>query len=251
MSLVDNSPFGTNRGPVYWPFGPMTSMKYWPFWSMPSRISPLSSSRFSAFWARGIVAWKPAVMAGVTIMKMISSTSITSIIGVTLMSARTGTLELPVDRATGLRRLLRLEFLGEDRPAELAADALDQEVDQLLGRVRHLHGEEVDLGREEVVQPHGRDRDHEAERRGDQGLGHAAGDRRQGPATPRGGHALERRHDAHRGPEQAHERSRRPHRREDAQPALQLGRDDQHLPLHRALGRIDDGRGDRRAVPQQ
>src|SRR6266849_10971934 len=101
-------------------------------------------------------------------MKMISSTSITSIIGVTLMSARTGTFELPVDRATGLRRLLRLELLGEDRPTELAADALDEVVDQLLRRVRHLHREEVDLGREIVVQPHRRDRNHEAEGGGDQ-----------------------------------------------------------------------------------
>src|SRR2546425_3475300 len=192
---------------------------------MPSRISPWSSSRFSAFWARGITAWKPAVMAGVTIMKMISSTSITSIIGVTLMSARTGTLELPVDRATGLRRLLRLELLGEDRPAELAADALYEVIDQLLGRIRHFHREEVDLGGEVVVQPHRRNRDHEAERRRDQGLGHAAGDRRQGPATPRGGHALEGRHDAHRGPEQAHERGGRAHCRENAQSALQLSGD--------------------------
>jgi len=68
--------------------------------------------------ARGTVAVKPAMMAGVTIMKMISSTSITSIIGVTLMSARTAALLLAADRATALRRLLRLEFLGEDRAAE-------------------------------------------------------------------------------------------------------------------------------------
>src|SRR5712692_6428160 len=192
LSLFWSSPSGTRRGPVYTCVaGLIWSRKYLPLRSIPSRISPWSSSRFSAFWARGIVAWKPAVMAGVTIMKMISSTSITSIIGVTLMSARTGTLELPVDRATGLRRLLRLEFLGEDRPTELATDALDEVVDQLLGRVRHFHCEEVDLGGEVVVQPHRRNRDHEAERRRDQGLGHAAGDRRQGPAAPRGGHALE------------------------------------------------------------
>src|SRR5437879_13139819 len=89
-------------------------------------------------------------MIGVTIMKMMSSTSITSIIGVTLMSALTGTRPLVTDRATGLRRLLRLEFLGEDRPAEFAADALDEVVDQLLRRVGHFHGDEVDL-RGEVV----------------------------------------------------------------------------------------------------
>src|SRR2546425_2110952 len=116
-------------------------------------------------------------MAGVTIMKMISSTSITSIIGVTLMSARTGTLELPVDRATGLRRLLRLELLREDRPAELAADALDEVVDQLLRRVRHFHRKEVDLGGEVVVQPHRRNRDDQTERRGNERFSDAARDR--------------------------------------------------------------------------
>ncbi len=57
--------------------------------SMPRRISPSASSAASGLFARGMLAWKPAVMAGVTIMKMISSTSITSIIGVTLMSAAT------------------------------------------------------------------------------------------------------------------------------------------------------------------
>src|SRR6266852_3814344 len=124
-------------------------------------------------------------MAGVTIMKRISSTSITSIIGVTLMSARTGTLELPVDRATGLRRLLRLELLGEDRPAELAADALDEVVDQLLRRVRHFHREEVDLGREIVVQPHRRNRDEQPERGRDERFGDAARDGREGPRATR------------------------------------------------------------------
>src|SRR2546428_13687032 len=98
---------------------------------MPSRISPWSSSRFSAFWARGITAWKPAVIAGVTIMKKMSSTSITSIIGVTLMSARTGSLELLGDRGTKLRRLLRLGILREDRPGAIAADAPDYGSDQL------------------------------------------------------------------------------------------------------------------------
>src|SRR5256885_12187292 len=114
---------------------------------MPSRTSSAPSGRSSGCSPRGIVAWKPAAMIGVTIMKMMSSTSITSINGVTLMSALTADLALALvtDRATGLRRLLRLEFLGEDRAAELGADALDQVVDQLFGRVRHLHGQEVDL----------------------------------------------------------------------------------------------------------
>src|SRR5690349_20077142 len=122
-------------------------------------------------------------------MKMMSSTSITSISGVTLMSALTAARALVADRATGLRRLLRLEFLREDRAAELRADALDQVVDQLLRGVGHLDGEKVDLRGEVVVQPHGRNRDDKAERGRDQRLRDTRGDRSQRPAAARGGHA--------------------------------------------------------------
>jgi hypothetical protein len=49
----------------------------------------------------------------------------TSIIGVTLMSALTADgPALPVDMATAGHRLLGLEFLGEDRTADLGADVL-------------------------------------------------------------------------------------------------------------------------------
>src|SRR5712692_5415761 len=118
-----------------------TSRKNFPFWSMPNRISSGPSGRSSGFSLRGRTAWNPAAMIGVTIMKMMSSTSITSIIGVTLMSALTAALALalPTDRATGLLRLLGRELLGEDRPAELGADALDEVVDQLFRGVGHLH----------------------------------------------------------------------------------------------------------------
>src|SRR5437879_12488115 len=104
---------------------------------MPSRISSGPSGRFSGFAERGIVAWKPAAMMGVTIMKMIRSTSITSISGVTLMSALTADLALALvtDRATGLGRLLRLDFLREDRAAELRADALAHAVAHARRRV--------------------------------------------------------------------------------------------------------------------
>src|SRR5881409_2059099 len=144
---------------------------------MPSRISSGPSGRFSGFSERGMVAWKPAAMIGVTIMKMMSSTSITSISGVTLMSPLTADLALALvtDRATGLGRFLRLEFLREDRAYELGADALDQVVDQLLRGIRHLDGEEVDLRGEVVVQPHGRNRDNQTEGGGDQRLGDTGG----------------------------------------------------------------------------
>src|SRR5207248_8177892 len=132
------------------------SRKNLPSLSMPSRTSSGPSGRSSGFSERGICAWKPAAMMGVTIMKMINSTSITSMSGVTLMSALTAALALALvaDRATGLRRLLRLEFLGEDRAPELGADALDQVIDQLLGGVRHFHRQEGDRGAEVVVKPH-------------------------------------------------------------------------------------------------
>src|SRR6266496_3040936 len=184
-------------------FGPAPkSRKNLPSLTMPSRTSSCPSGRFSGFWERGMVAWKPLAIRGVTIMKMMSSTSITSMRGVTLMSALTAARALVADRATGLRRLLRLEFLREDRPAELRPDALDQVIDQLLRRVGHLDGEEVDLGREVVVQPHGRNRHEEAERGRDQRLGDTGGHRRQGAAAARGRHAGERVHDAHHSAKQ-------------------------------------------------
>src|SRR6266700_1383686 len=123
------------------------SRKNLPSRSIPSRISSGPSGRSSGFSERGIVAWKPAAMIGVTIMKMMSSTCITSISGVTLMSALTADLALGLVtyRATGLRRLLRLEFLGYDRAAELRAAALNQVVDQPLGGIPHSDRQEVDL----------------------------------------------------------------------------------------------------------
>src|SRR5580765_9072844 len=146
--------------------------KYRRAWSMPRTTSFSPSGRGSRFLPFGRVALNPAAISGVTIMKMIRSTSMTSIMGVTLMSALTApTPALPVDMATAGHRLLGLEFLGEDRTPELAPHALDQVVDQLLGAISHLVGQILDLGGEVVVRPHGRDRDHEAERGGDEGLG--------------------------------------------------------------------------------
>src|SRR5713101_2143873 len=197
------------------------SRKKLPSLSIPSRISSGPSGRLSGFWLRGIWAWKPLAMIGVTIMKMISSTSITSISGVTLMSALTAARALVADRATGLRRLLRLEFLREDRAAELRPDALDQVVDQLLRGVRHLDGEEVDLGREVVVEPHRRNGDDEPERRRDQRFRDTGGHGAERAAATGRRHAGERVHDTHHRAQQADERRRGARRRQDAEAALQ------------------------------
>src|SRR3972149_1465430 len=106
---------------------------------MPRMISSSPSGRLSRLAPVGIVAWNPLAISGVTIMKMINSTSMMSIIGMTLGSALTAVSPArSADVATAAHRLLGLELLGEDRAAELAADALDEVVDQLLRAVRHL-----------------------------------------------------------------------------------------------------------------
>ena len=153
--------------------------------------------------------------------------------------------------ATAGHRLLGLEFLGEDRTPELAPHALDQVVDQLLRGVGHLDREVLDLGGEVVVGPHRRDRDHEAEGRGDQRLGDTGRDAGQAAGGALRGHAHERVHDTHRGAEQADERRGRADRGQHAEAALELGQHDQHLPLDRPLGRVDVGGGDGGAVAQQ
>src|SRR5690349_5936101 len=219
---------------------------------MPSTTSLSPSGRGSRFLPLGSVALNPAAISGVTIMKMISSTSMTSIIGVTLMSALTADdPESAVDMATAGHRLLGLEFLGEDRAPELASHALDQVVDQFLRGVGHLDRQVLDLGREVVVRPHRRNRDHETERRGDQCLGDTGRDARQAAGRALRRHAHERVHDTHRGAQQADERRRRADGAEHAEAALEFGKDDQHLTLHRPLGRVDVGGGDGGAVTQQ
>src|SRR6185436_721990 len=158
---------------------------------MPSTTSFSPSGRGSRFFPLGRVALNPAAISGVTIMKMISSTIITSIIGVTLMSDLTAVPPappLPVDMATAGHRLLGLEFLGEDRTPELAPHALDEVIDQLFRGVRHLDGEVLDLGGEVVVGPHRRDRDHQTEGRRDERLGDTGRDAREAAGRALRGH---------------------------------------------------------------
>src|SRR5262245_12899485 len=166
--------------------------KYFPDSSIPSTTSPSSSPSGVRFWPWGMTALNPFAISGVTIMKMIRSTSITSIIGMTLGSDFT--LVWPAiltDVATAAHRLLSLELLGKDGATKLGAHALDQVVDQLLGAVRHFGGQVLDLGGEVVVEPHRRDRDQEAERRGDQRLGDTAGDAGQAARRALRAHGLE------------------------------------------------------------
>src|SRR5690349_22739598 len=160
------------------------------------------------------MAWKPAVIAGITSMKMISSTSITSIIGVTFGDAFTP--ELPADIAMSQRSppLLRdwvvsssrrgVELARETGATKLAGarDVLDHIVDHFLRRISHLGREVVDLDLEVVEEPHRRNRDDETERGGDQRFRHTRGDRGKTTGTGRS-HCGEGVHDSHRGAEQS------------------------------------------------
>src|ERR1041385_5738834 len=110
---------------------------------MPSTTSLSPSGRGSRFFPLGSVALNPAAISGVTMMSALTAEG----------------PALPVDMATASHRLLGLEFLGEDRTPELAPHALDEIVDQLLGAVRHLDRQILDLGGEVVEGPHRRDRD--------------------------------------------------------------------------------------------
>src|SRR5690349_5800494 len=160
---------------------------------MPRTTSPSPSGRLSRFLPCGMTALKPLAISGVTIMKMINSTSMTSIIGMTFGSDLTWVRPAELaDVSTAAHRLLGLELLGEDRPAELAPDALDEVVDELLRRVGHLDRQVLDLGGEVVVEPHRRDGDQEAERGGDQRLGDTARDPREAPRRAARAHRGER-----------------------------------------------------------
>src|ERR1051326_6242391 len=190
---------------------------------MPSTTSSWPSGRLSRFFPFGISALKPLAISGVTIMKMISSTSMMSIIGMTFGSDLTAVWPATLtDVSTAAHRLLGLELLGEDRTAEFAPDALDEVVDELLRRVGHLDRQVLDLGGEVVVEPHRRDGHQEAERRGDQRLGDTPGDPREAARGAARAHGGERLHDAHRGAHETDERAGRAHRRHHAEPPLEL-----------------------------
>src|SRR5439155_2271739 len=130
------------------------------------------------------------ISAGVTTMKMMSSTSMTSIIGVTFGDDCT---PLPLLAAIAIGRppqgmssgLLRdraagtagcVEFARKAAAAELTRDALDEIVDHFFRDVRHLGREIVDLRREIVVRPDCRNRDEQTERGRNKRLGDTTSD---------------------------------------------------------------------------
>src|SRR6516162_449878 len=203
----------------------------------------------------------PCCNMGVITMKMMRSTSITSTIGVTLISD-TGCSSLALLNSTfiAVPRETRQEkgdpggsppinspdsgsrLLG--RPPNLLADAgaalraLQEVVDQLGAGVTHLDVEGFNLVGEIVERPDRRQRYEQTDRGGDQGFGNAACHRAQ---TSRllGRDALERIDDADDGSKQSHEGGGRTDGRQAADTTFQLGADDRLGPVQGALGRVD------------
>src|SRR5882672_12260279 len=134
----------------------------------------MASSSSGFFMSRGRATEMPCCKKGVTTMKMISSTSITSTIGVTLISefnpppppACIPINQSPLatksatDAGHGLirgstspvRRTLWIQLLGA---------ILDEIVNQLGSRVVHFDDEAVHLAGKVVKEPHGRNRDNQ------------------------------------------------------------------------------------------
>src|SRR5689334_18855872 len=161
----------------------------------------------------------PTVSSGAETMKMISSTSMTSTIGVTLMSLMTPWRRwrrLP----TAFPTVPLMPMRSGPRAHSALVDLPRQDGGKLVGEPLHPVCLLVHLGREFIIKNGRRYGRHEADRGGEQGLGDARGDHRQ-RGILRLGDRLEARHDAPDGAEQADERARRADRRQDEEPALQ------------------------------
>src|SRR3990170_5949693 len=166
----------------------------------------------------------PTVNSGAATMKMISSTSITSTMGVTLISCM-GAWRWPrrLLRRPPPAACLRLIAIGSAPDVDLARDDGREPVRQGLEPLVDL----LRIGGELIVEDHRRNGCNEAEGGGEEGYGNARGhDREAGVLRHRD--RLEPGHDAPYGAEQADERRRRAdggEKQEAAVEALHLAAD--------------------------
>src|SRR5262245_15141016 len=149
-------------------------------------------------------------MRGAMTMKMIRSTSTTSTSGVMLMAA--------CILAGSPRRMARPRDLDRRHPG---IRDLEQAVHELGRGPVHLDLEVLQPAGELVEGDDGRDRDEDAQRGRDQGLGDAARDRSH-PAGPRRRNAAERIDDSDDRPEEADERCRGPDGGQESETLLQM-----------------------------
>ena len=120
----------------------------------------------------------PVVMSGAVTMKMISSTSMTSMNGTMLISLIVRPARAAVDDG-GHRVVLQRDGRRAARGAGIAAGVALQDVRELLDEALELDRDAVDVAGEAVVGDDRRDRREQADRGGDQRLGDAGRDRRQ------------------------------------------------------------------------
>src|SRR5437667_2071338 len=192
----------------------------------PSRVSATTiasllsaSGASSGFFALGRFTVTPVCSRGVVIMKMISSTSIMSAIGVTLMSALT---------------LLR----PNPRLATDLTSLLQEIVDELRRRIVHFDGERFDSVGERVERHHRGHSHEETERRGNQRLRNSSGNGRDTGGLFRF-HALERVDDADGGSEESDEWRHGSDRSQTAQASFQVFNADRRRAFESPLGRLD------------
>ena len=188
------------------------------------RCSPSAASTGTPFCSIGAIS-----------IMMMSSTSMTSTSGVTLMSdfeAAFGAANIHCHRTCLLiHRKSGIARASAGRTARATSDShldcrllrrlLDEVVDQLGRRVVHLDVEVLDAAGQVVVEPHRRDRDDEAERRLDERFRDTGRDRAE-TARAGGRDALERGDDADDRAEQSDERRRRADGRERRDALLQV-----------------------------
>src|SRR3979490_3015539 len=201
-------------------------MNTFPFISTDSCNCVSHLSRLFA-WVCGSASGTPTVNSGAETMKMINSTSMTSTIGVTLISAITDALrrprrEPPADEfATFIAMICRSRcphtLYRLSRPlVDLARQDGRKFICEALPPLRLA----VHLGGELVVENRRRNGRDQADRCGKQRLGDAGGHDRQRRVLGRGDR-LEARHDAPDGAEQADEWTGRAHGGQDKKSSLQ------------------------------
>src|SRR6516164_8868768 len=185
---------------------------------LPSPLTEIVSG--SLFWSR-LLAWlwgrssgTPTVRSGAETMKMMSRTSMTSTIGVTLIS-------LMMPRRRWRRRPDSIAPPGiipmRDSPSEISAALVDlprQDCREFVREAFEALSLLVHLGRELVVENRRRYGSHEADCSCEQGLGNAG--RHHGErGVLRGRNRLKARHDAPDGAEEADEGAGRADRRQN------------------------------------
>src|SRR5690606_4271640 len=133
-----------------------------------------------------------SVSSGAVTMKMISSTSITSMYGTTLISD------------FSLRRLRWMMLPDIGRPRLLDRALALQDGAELLGEALVAHGQAFDARGEAVVGPHCRNRHEQADGGGEQRLGDARRHRGDAGLLAAVEHVVHGHHDPEHGTDQAH-----------------------------------------------